>query len=857
MKETKFLSFLVVLLFCWGSIHAQEGLIEEFEIKINEMTLERLALPGTPFDKVGRKFAVLGDESGTFEAWAYPLKILRNFEISFFIGSSTRAIKTRDIVRYVSVSPEATILTYTYQSFTVKAIYITPVYEPGAIILLKVDTEEPLTIVCSFLPVLQPMWPAGIGGQFAYWNEDFKAYIISESTGKNHGFVGSPAASGLSYTPAHMLSDSPSEFQIKLPDPNKVKDKFIPIYLAGGQGERKDILNVYKKLQESPEQYYLENFRHYQNLQESTLQIQTPEPELDLAFHWAKVAFDNLIVDNPTLGKGLVAGLGVSGSSGRPGFGWFFGGDAYINSFSFMSYGAHETVRNILAFTQKWQRDDGKMSHELSQAEGYIDWWTDYHYGYIHGDTTPYYITAMYDYMQKSGDIDFIKKSWESLKKAYIWCLSTDANGDALMDNKQAGLGALEYGALTGIETDIYLAAVWVRAAMSMQRMAEAVGDKTLDHSAAQQFKQAKKAFEEKFWDKDSQFYVYAFNTEGKHVQEISPWNAVGLMWELGTPERSRISLERICTSELTTDWGIRSISNKSPYFQPLNYNYGAVWPFLTSWVTTALYKHHMPLQGYTLLLSTARHTFDNALGTITEVFSGSKNVWPQEAVSHQGFSTAGVTLPLVRGLLGLEGDAINKSLFFSPFFPADWENVKIDNYKIGDASFSIDYKKSKGKISVTFHSNRAEGYTVHFAPNLSIMTKIKSFSINGEPAVFDTTQTTQTVQIKADRQINGSPLLFELDTLPSLEILPVISRTKVGNRNIGLKILSVRKKESSIVIKVEGLAKTDYVLRVLNPEMAESVTGAVIKKGQLKITLPEGPAGEFVPHQVIIHIQK
>ena len=53
--------------------------------------------------------------------------------------------------------------------------------------------------------------------------------------------------------------------------------------------------------------------------------------------------------------------------------------------------------------------------------------------------------------------------------------MSTDANGDALMDNKQAGLGALEYGALTGIETDIYLAAVWVRAAMGMQRMAEAV----------------------------------------------------------------------------------------------------------------------------------------------------------------------------------------------------------------------------------------------------------------------------------------------------------------------------------------------------------------------------------------------
>ena len=88
-----------------------------------------------------------------------------------------------------------------------------------------------------------------------------------------------------------------------------------------------------------------------------------------------EVVYDSLIVDHPELGKGLIAGLGASGTSGRPGFGWFFSGDAYINSFSINSYGAHTDVRDILAFNQKWQRQDGKMSHELSQAEGYIDWW--------------------------------------------------------------------------------------------------------------------------------------------------------------------------------------------------------------------------------------------------------------------------------------------------------------------------------------------------------------------------------------------------------------------------------------------------------------------------------------------------
>ena len=181
--------------------------------------------------------------------------------------------------------------------------------------------------------------------------------------------------------------------------------------MAGGKGPRESVQMVYQRLQSDPGKYYEQNHTHYKNLREKTLKMETPNKKLDLAFEWAKVAFDNLLVENPYLGKGLVAGLGASGTSGRPGFGWFFGGDAFINSFSLLSYGALESARETLAFTQKWQRKDGKMAHELSQAEGYIDWWNEYHYGYIHGDTTPYYIAAMYDYAKLTGDVGFIKKS--------------------------------------------------------------------------------------------------------------------------------------------------------------------------------------------------------------------------------------------------------------------------------------------------------------------------------------------------------------------------------------------------------------------------------------------------------------
>jgi hypothetical protein len=846
-----------ILIFGFAPLKAQEGLIQAFRLEANPITLKRLAKPGTPFDKVGRKFAILSDESGSFEAWAYPLKLFRNFTFSFLVGSSTRPIQGKDIVRYISVAPEATTLTYTYQSFTVKAIYITPIEEPGAIILVEVDSNLPLTIVCGFLPVLQPMWPAGLGGQFAYWSEEQNAYIISESKGQNHGIVGSPAAQGISYTPAHMLSDVPNEFNIEIPDPNKLKDKYIPIIMAGGKGKREQVLNVYAKLKNNPEKYYRDNLDHYQSLRTNSLRVKTPHPKLNLAYEWAKVTYDNLMVDNPDLGKGMVAGLGASGTSGRPGFGWFFGGDTYINSFSLLSLGAHDFTRDALAFTQKWQRKDGKMPHELSQAAAYIDWWNDYHYGYIHGDTTPYYIAAVYDYVKKTGDTELVKKSWESLKLAFDWCLSTDVDNDGLMNNRQAGLGALEYGALTGIETDVYLAAVWLRAAFSMQHLAQIAGDKAAALEAGDLFKKAQRTFDEKFWDEETQFYAYAFNNEGATVKETSPWNAIGLMWNLGNEDRSLRSLEKLSSAELTTDWGIRSISVKSKYFQPLNYNYGAVWPFLTSWVTAALYRHHMPLQGYSLLMSTAQHTYEHALGCITEVFSGSNNIWPQEAVSHQGFSTAGVILPLVRGLLGLEGDALNRSLIFSPHFPADWKQVSIENYRVGQANFTFEYERGKDKIVVKVHPENAQGYTLRFAPALGIGTRIQSLHMDGRSVEFETKERAQVVQAESEIPVQEDPLSIEMTFIPSVEILPFVPKSHIGDKNKGLKIISLNKENFKLILEVEGLTNRTYKVQVTQPGLIAKVEGAELKGDGLVPTMPDGKFGDFISHRIVLYLKE
>ena len=136
--------------------------IPAFTIEPNDLVLTRTAQPLQYLDKVGPRAALLGTESGNCELWVWPWKPLRSFELSFLLGTSTQPVEARDIVRSVSVTPEVTTITFTHESFSVREHILVPRGEPGAIILLEMHTTSPLTVVGGFIPVMQPMWPAGI-----------------------------------------------------------------------------------------------------------------------------------------------------------------------------------------------------------------------------------------------------------------------------------------------------------------------------------------------------------------------------------------------------------------------------------------------------------------------------------------------------------------------------------------------------------------------------------------------------------------------------------------------------------------------------------------------------------------------
>jgi hypothetical protein len=96
---------------------------------------------------------------------------------------------------------------------------------------------------------------------------------------------------------------------------------------------------------------------------------------------------------------------------------------------------------------------------------------------------------------------------------------------------------------------------------------------------------------------------------------------------------------------------------------------------------------------------------------------------------------------------------------------------------------------------------------------------------------------------------------VIEVNYEPTLELLPIITHSKVGDSNMGMKIIHVDKNDEKFLIYMEGIAGKTYELTLKNTEFVKDVTGATLIDNKLIITIPKNKSGEFVNHQVTIHL--
>jgi len=675
--------------------------IERFDVQRSPISLVYDVRPGQYLGVTGPRSAWLGRETGEAELWVHPLKLVTGFQLSFKIPQYREPVRGTDVASTIEIRPEATTITYTHMAFTVKEHILAPRDRPGLLVLLEIDTFEPLDVVVQFHPVLQYAWPAAFGGQYAFWDQEHEAFVLSESLQRRNAVIGTSWPAEGEAHPAHMLSEAPATFVIPI-DSVRARHEFVPIAIAAGTMPRDSVFAAYEGLLRDAPALYRDSRAWADSTLATLTSIDTPDDAMDLALSWAEVNLEEQRVCNPDLGCGLVAGWGTSGTSTRPGFGWFFGGDAAINSLAMDAVGQWDLVAEDLRFLAKYQRKDGKIPHEISQAAGHIRWFEDYPYPYYHADTTPYWMVALWKYWKASGNDAVIEELWPAYRKAWAWCLTAETDGDGIIENSAGGYGAIEVGGLgESLHEDIYLAGVWITALEATGDLARHFRDRRLVERADRLRTTAMQTLNERYWRTGDDQHAFAILQGGGTNDNLTAWPGTALSFGLLEPARAERTLRKLATDSISSDWGARLLSVGSDLYDPLHYNNGAVWDFMTGFVAWGQYAYRRPWAAYHLVDAVKQHAFDWSRGRWPENFSGAYYRPMDETVPHQFFATSMLVTPLLRGVLGWTPDAPNGRATLAPQLPPEWDTVRVANLRVGDTRLDVVISRGTSLVDV------------------------------------------------------------------------------------------------------------------------------------------------------------
>jgi hypothetical protein len=695
-----------ILLLCSTTVHAQNALPQP-AASTNPTSLPSISQatsPEKPFSVIGPRGTLLGQQDGTFEAWLFPWKIFSGMQITANMQDYNVPIDVNQHASWIEVTPSATTITYSHANFTIRQIMVAPKQgsdQAGVLVFYQIEAVRPMTLTFSFHPVMQRMWPAesddvpspewvdrGAGNGF---------FILHENTPDHAAALEMPGAhSGILPPYQERASSWPLQFVLPF-DPAKDSGKLIPLLITFGNtaqaATKMKLGESLGALDHDAQLLWTRNQAYYHNLLATHTSIETPDARLNASFKWAIAAIDQLRVQTtPDLKEeALTAGFVGSGDAARPGFGWFFGRDALWSLYAINSYADRETFKSEMEFLLRRQASDGRIMHEWSQTANLVDW-KSLPYEYASSDATALLQMLVADYLHITGDTSFVLEHWDQL--ALAWKYETTHDSTDGIYNNSSGSGWVESWIPSMPHQEIYLAALDQQASTAFATLARISGHDQLAAQAQQRAAHLRDVIEQEYYLPQSKFYAFSRNPDGSTDDTATIFPAVA--WWDGTYnlDHPDSMMERLASSEFSTDWGTRILSDKVSFYDPISYHQGTVWPLFTGWVSMAEYRSGHPLSGYEHMMQNADLTWAGDLGATTELLSGRFNQVLGRSTAHQLWSSAMVISPILRGMFGIEWDYLNHTLSVTPHLPADWNDATVRRVPFGSSMVDLHFKR-------------------------------------------------------------------------------------------------------------------------------------------------------------------
>ncbi|MFL6452236.1 MAG: amylo-alpha-1,6-glucosidase [Bryobacteraceae bacterium] len=770
------------------------------------------AQAGQPWTVAGERGALFGRQNGKFEAWLWPVKLLSNFSIHAELSDYPVPIDVNALSAEIRVSPAETVITYSHAAFTIRQrMFASRGADTGnlaASVIFEVDSVRPLNLTFSFTPEMLRMWPAPNHGRSSgEWvaQADSGVYVLHTDDPAFSGIVAMPRTKPGILVP---YQERPQTYALELKltfDPKRDAGLSFPLVFAmsNGPDPAAEVEAILGKTAEA----YRATQTYYQGFFANRLYVETPDRKLDEALQWAEIALDQMQVRRGDE-TGMVAGYYESADSARPGYAWFFGRDTLWSTYATDSYGDFALTRRAVEFLLAHQREDGKMMHEYSQTAEALDWKST-PYFYASADSTQLLIMALADYLKVSGDVLWVRKQWPAILKAYRFVRAhEDANG--IYSNAE-GTGWVESWPGGMPHQEIYLAALDKQTADAMSTLASAMNDQELSAAARKKAESIEQTVQQQFYSAPDQLYAFSRNKDSSLDRTATIYPAVA--WWDGTFRLSKADgmFARWASAEFSSDWGTRDISNRTPFYDPISYHQGSIWPLFTGWVSLAEYRAGRSLSGYSHLMQNAGLTWTQDLGSVTELLSGDLFQALGRSSSHQMWSSAMVISPLLRGLLGLDWDALGRTLVVRPQMPATWDHVKVHNVPLGSLRLDLAITRRAGEFVIQVSSVKPEQFCI-------------SSDVHGRPCSAAVAR------------------VHELRTpIRPVEIYVPAELPEPGSRTHQLKVIEERYAEQSAEFGFSGPGGERYELPVRLNRAGITVQGAEISGEKLLLDIPAG----------------
>ncbi|MDX6226286.1 MAG: hypothetical protein QOE64_2662 [Frankiales bacterium] len=369
-------------------------------------------------------------------------------------------------------------------------------------------------------------------------------------------------------------------------------------------------------------------------------QLHLGDPRLAAALERAVDDVGSLIIEDPRHpGSPVVA-------AGAPWFMALFGRDSLLTSYMSLlvdpslAVGVLQTLARLQGASENAATEEqpGRILHEVRFSSNAAVDLDDGHIYYGTADATPLFVMMVGELSRWGGSRSVIDALLPHVDRAIEWIETFgDPDGDGYVEyerltpdglanqgwkdswdgiNSADGTLARAPVALAEVQGYVY-AGYLARAELADQR-----ADLPTATRCRAKAERLKAAFNRDFWIDARGWYALALDADKRHVDALAS-NVGHCLWT-GIVDESRAGAvaERLLSPEMSSGWGLRTLSTQMARYNPLSYHNGSVWPHDTAIAAAGLMRYGFVDESRRLIEGLLDASCANA-GRLPELYAG------------------------------------------------------------------------------------------------------------------------------------------------------------------------------------------------------------------------------------------